>query len=564
MVAGRSVGTVSATSTRWVTRGSVGRQLAKYRFVLGWVGRDFLWRYRGRVASILGARFAGLAFQVGTFGLLAYYARLLEGDRALTLGAAQLAARDSVALLGIVGALASLALVASSFLTLRANRWTIELSGEYEELCGRRALAIASRSIRLETPETVEAEGEQRLLGTMIRKYPRLLRMMVRILVSSLIPAALTAALFLPVLFYLSFWLSAIVVSITAVSAMAHYRLSLRAAESSMTLERTSEPAFRPQREAVEQLSHRLEELDEGALDAPFSAPAFRQNAAAYTDRMMATDESQFVSDLATAIVIVTVLVALGGRILLDGEGWSSLIVYLLVLRYSMGQMKSVFAGLAGINRFFHQVRAYFLFLEGQHELLPVPSSEGIEELDLRCRDTERIPGATAALTVRPGQRVTVLQPDRLTRFRLFDLFHQILAEAPDILQRAMASTQLHTPEESRGVVAPTDPAGKAPSSSPGPAGGRGRIVVASTLIAPLATEGDGAPEHPFAHDFLIVVRDRFDLSAVRWADVVVVSDGEQVVWLGSAVDAPALRTEIEAVIRKPAGDGPGDPEEDD
>jgi hypothetical protein len=556
------------------------RQLLSYLFMLSWLMRDFVWRYRWRVARLMGLRFGGIALQLATFVLLAKYARLLETDSEAALLGETLRARESVLLLGLVGAAALVAMIGGSALIVASTRGLERLCAAYEAFCGKRVLEIAGRSSRLHGPDFLDEDSE-RLIMKLTKRYPRLLRRMTKALLTSLLPGLVVVAVVLPVLLALNVWLTLLVAGLVAASLSLHYRLSVRAAQSSLTIERTAREATREFKSVVDRIAQSMQPLEPREVDRPYAAGAVRRNLDAYFTRVTATNESQFITDCFTAVILVVVLVTLGGSILRDGEGWATLLVYLLALRYAMAQVRSTLASLAGVNRYFHQARAYLLFLDADHEglgagagLEPGAGDAGgepaaaLESLTVRCTAADPLPHSQPSLIVRPGERIAVLGPFRPSRFQVRALYAALFGECPRTLRAAIARTVL---------VPDCDVAEQRAGSSAQPEIGRINGSRASQ-----ARRRDSAREHAGGLDLVVMsdktARARKDSSgpgdrsadalAAPWqacialvsrvaalqqvpCDAIVVTDGESVIWIGTPED---LHLVADALEQRAAG----------
>lgn len=419
------------------------QRLWKYLWLLGWLMRDFIWRYRWRAGRLLTLRLGGMFLQLSTFGLLAQYARMLETDATVTPPwGDSIDARTSVELLMAVGAASLVAMMAGALMILISTRRIESLCADYEEYCGKRILDIAGRSSRLDRPPLVDGDDDQLILR-LCKQYPRLMRRMTKVMLTSLLPSVLVVAVVFPVLFTLNFWLTLLVLILVLGSLAAQYRLNVRAAQSSVLFERTARESLHEFRNVLGRLHRQIDPLDREDVERPFSAKPFRQNQNAYFTRVTATTDSQFITDCSAAIILVIVLVTLGGSILRDGGGWAFLLIYLLALRYSMSQLKSTLTSFTNIARFFHQIRAYFLFIYADHEPIELQQGSTIQCLKIQCTSDQRLPGSLDAITLRGGDCFAVYGPFKPTRFQLRALYGVLFAEQDDVVRDAISVSVL-------------------------------------------------------------------------------------------------------------------------
>jgi len=418
-------------------------RLWKYLWLLGWLMRDFIWRYRWRAGRLMTLRLGGMFLQLSTFGLLAKYARMLETDATVTPPwGGSIESRASVELLMAVGAASLVAMMTGALMILISTRRIEQLCADYEEYCGKRILDIAGRSSRLDRPPLVDGDDDQLILR-LCKQYPRLMRRMTKVMLTSLLPSVLVVAVVFTVLFTLNFWLTLLVLILVLGALAAQYRLNVRAAQSSVLFERTARESLHEFRNVLGRLHRQIDPLDEEDVERPFAAETFRQNQNAYFTRVTATTDSQFITDCSAAIILVIVLVTLGGSILRDGGGWALLLIYLLALRYSMSQLKSTLTSFTNIARFFHQIRAYFLFIYADHEPIVQQPGASLQCLTIQCTSDQPLPGSLDSLTLRGGDCLAVYGSFKPTRFQLRALYGVLFAEHDEVVRAAISVSVL-------------------------------------------------------------------------------------------------------------------------
>lgn len=419
------------------------KKLSKYLFVLRWLVRDLLWQYRARVTTVLIFRSLGLALQLGSFGLLAYYARLLETDATINFFNETIRARESLTLLVFLAIVAFFAMTSGSVLNFFATRITEYLAGDYEQFCSRRVLRITGQLNQVSLPEVDHLEDE-RLIMALMKPYPRMLRRIARMVLTSVIPSLLLVVVTFPLLFYLNAWLTLLVVALIAASLVGHYRLSIIAGKSSLDYERSGKAATAVYRYTLNQLVRQSTPLDDRTVRQSLRARPVRRNLRALLTRLLTKNTSQFISDLTTATVLALILAVLGGQILLQGEGWTALVLYLVALKYSMSQARGLLTSMTKINRFFHQAHAYFLFL-ALHE--PQPDSDESDHSGVpfvvECDSSLALPQSDEKHVVQAGDRVAVYCRHEATRFRVYQLYHCLFADAESVVAAAWSRTHI-------------------------------------------------------------------------------------------------------------------------
>ncbi|MFA9478282.1 hypothetical protein ACERK3_08235 [Phycisphaerales bacterium AB-hyl4] len=393
-------------------------QLRRYARIVGWVYRDSLRRFWRETLMLLAMRFCGIQFFVATFGVVGYYAHLLENNQTLEFVGRSFQPRESLTLLLLLSCLALCALVAAAVCTYLANRGALKTSLRYETFCSKRLIALASRT-DIVPPGKNPTLSKRKYLLTMARSYARECGRVYRMLVGNVIPSLIVLLIIAPLLLYLNPLLSLLIVALLTLSLAIHYPLNIRGAHHSLTREKTAGEAALTYRDLLAQAEHQSLPLKQQTIEERFDNHSLRSNLHAYMGRLLAQHNSQLVSDVFIAVSVVLILIVLGGNILMQGTGWSALIVYLLALRFGLTHFKALMAGVAGVNRFYHQVDQYLTFVEfvGQ----PHPPTAAVDALTL-TPESPSIEASMSQCEVHVGSRVAVLCTTSLNRFTLVGL----------------------------------------------------------------------------------------------------------------------------------------------
>lgn len=524
---------------------SLKRQFSKYLHVLRWLAHDFVWRYRRRVAIVLVFRFAGMGLFVSTFGLLAYYVRLIERDSSVRLFGESVHARESVMLLVLVGIIAVLALSVSSVMMYWSARGAMRLAQVYEDACGRRVLQLANRQRQFTTPEGMQ-ETDERLILVLTRKYPRMIGRVARTIVVTLIPNSIVMLFVLPTLLVLSFSLTAIVIVLMGCSLFVHYRLNVAVAGNTVSLERTADQALQAFRGLIGRMSERLEPLDDSEIDRAYRRDPVRQNSETYVKSYLARDQSQFASDIFGAVTMAIVLIVLGSNVLQEGAGWSTLIAYLLVLRFTIAQIRSLLSGIAVANRYFHQVRAYILFIEHGRQRPSDTFGRHAESLTATLDEACEGTASEQSLSLHPGTCIAVVGPFRASRFQVQHLCDVLFSSEPGTANPILDRMHLvATPDQFHALSERT--MAEQPAEEQGP-----RLLV----IGEAALTGVEQP----AETIRTILESRADIVIVLFTPAgtisrlphhfVIVSDGAAVLWIGASEQFEARRSELLDLVR--------------
>lgn len=391
----------------------IAAKVNRYRSLLAWIWHDALWRYRFRIAFTVGLMTGGLAAQAAVLGLVLLYAQRLESGVPFDQLGSQFAPRESTALLLAVGGLALILLLASAAMLFVARTRAIGIAREYEEYCSRRAFSVYSRS---PTSAGALADGDRRGLLRLVQGDARVLGRVLRLLLLGMHPTV-TAAVALGALYVIDPVLSTAVLALLTVSAVFLARVNVRGAAYSLALEAAAPDAAKEKRSILERLEDSPGAIasDEPMLDAAFSTGATKRALDAYQGRLSIIENGTLVHRMFGAVALVGVLLVQGRSVLVSGENWGSLIVYLVALRYFvLGSVQSARL-VTSVNRFYPQVHRYVDFVRaaqsrpreplpvsGQVSLVPaVPALDGS--------------GARPPVLGR-GDRVLAVSPSRPTR----------------------------------------------------------------------------------------------------------------------------------------------------
>lgn len=407
---------------------SFRRKLGEYAELTRWVLRDLFRSFWGLVLRLLTYRFIGLGCLMATLALISFYASRLESGEGIEFFGRTLDPRTSLGLLIGVGAtVLSLLLAAASFSYLATER-AIRLRAAYEQFCGRRILALSRDALHLPIPKEHHRNPAVYLHG-LARRTSTYSGRIARYMADRIVPSMLVLLLAAPVLLYIRPGLTLLVMALLGLSMALHYRLSIRAAQESLQREAAMIGSSRAYRHHLRELGSRLEPAGDEELDEPFRSGPFEDHRRAEVLFHSVGGRSQLLSDLTLAIVLAVILIAFGATILREGAGWSALLLYLLLLRFCMVHVRTLMSGIAECNRFYHQLREYFRFVEA--------AEAGGPELDLpparlRCGGRIRISESRSSAVFHPGQVVGLLRGGVLDRYALAWTLRRLIRKVPD------------------------------------------------------------------------------------------------------------------------------------
>ena len=269
-------------------------------------------------------------------------------------------------------------------------------------------------------------------------------------LLSIVIPT-ITMIAALSILFYLDALLTSIILILAVAFIYFQYLVSKQAAGYSIRFDNLSPFAALEYKELIQHF--KMKDGSNGSeplVDRVFGEGPIRNQLNAYEGRLKALENSRLISNLFMAAVMGLILLIMGAGIIMEGSGWSRLIVFVVALRYAMGNLQSTFSSLTAINRFYPQVRRYFSFVqavESQDEERYRPIKE--YDLHLNRNISNTIPGSSARGKFRIGDRLAYVTSVELNRYNLAVLIKTILGDADEVVKGALHSMRFATSQPS-------------------------------------------------------------------------------------------------------------------
>lgn len=337
-------------------------QFQRYLDLSNWIVRDSFAVFGKRLVAIQFERFVGVGLQLAVFGLLARYAQYLERDTSVRLFTLTFEPRDSATLLIIVASVAVLGLLAAAGLTYHSHCVLLRACQAYEHHCSRRVFERCGASFQ-PTTEAFKPDPPPTPI-TLSTTYPRYCALVIYRINNAVIPSCLVGLTTLPILFFLEPLLTGLVFLICIFSLALHYSNSIRNAAFCRSREHSTPHRTRLFLDFLDRIGRQLLPTHPSIIDKTLSDPTFTSPSEAYYRELDAIRRSQFLSELTIALTLGSILVLLGMDILRTGTGWGTLIIYLLALRMAMNHLTSLMRAVTTINRFYHQVRRYFIYLD--------------------------------------------------------------------------------------------------------------------------------------------------------------------------------------------------------
>ncbi len=414
------------------------QKLYQYWPIFKWMIFDSVWRFRGVVTLILITGFLGVTFQVAAIGQAIRYAKLLESGEIVRFLGYEFEPRTSWELLLALGGGILFSLLISAWLIYYSRTNTNKLCRQYEEFCAKRILVICSSNMRF----LMEPEGthcDERDFLKLSRTDSRYCGLILRLILNAIIPA-ITFVLAFVVLLCINYLLTLLIMFIVFISSGFLYKVNIAGARSTSMMEKNSAKAALEYNRIIQQqkgISVPIQDNGE-IFRSLFSSKNVKQYLNAYEGRFKAVESSQFVSNILIAVSTFVIFVVLGSRIIFEGEGWGRLIVYLVALRYGLTNLKQCSRSITSINRFYHQVRRYFYFLDNTETVLrvksPLPSKYTIKV------SSEPLKDSLESWDISQGDRIGLMSLVELNRYTVAGLTDGLLGHLSKAANNALSS----------------------------------------------------------------------------------------------------------------------------
>lgn len=324
------------------------------------VTADSAGRYKWRILGIGAASLLGVVSQLGAVVLAVRFAALISRGSALTVLGCRLDPRESVGLVIAAGLALGLALLFSAALLYAGRMAACRLSIRYEESCIRRVYQrlAAGRPGPPTDQETLVklVTLDARLCGRFFLKLLDLPTPLAYLAVTTVILLYIDVTTFL------------VLALLLAAFTPLLYRNNARAAQSFREYEEHGPGASLEKKSLLKRLTllggggRGLE----GWLDRMFSAGEPRKNLEAYQGFLSSMETGSFLHGLLLSAMMAGLIIFLGVRIVMRGEGWGQLLVFLVALRFFTASLRQLIGISNALSRFSPQVKRFFQFMAGE------------------------------------------------------------------------------------------------------------------------------------------------------------------------------------------------------
>ena len=393
-------------------------QLARYGRVISWVFRDALIRFRRDTLTAAMLGYLGLLAQGIALGVMVTYARAIEkGTDFNFLGRTADPRVEMWMLFTVAGVIIVLLAISAGFIYLSRLR-AYDLVREYEEFCTKRIFSLLAR---LPSPRSPLAS-----LNLTDRKTYQLLRdarysARILILLIFSFQAAVTVVIAYVGLLFINAPLSLLITGLIVLSLVFLYRVSIWGARHSIRMEKHSPGAAAEKRQILTDLKRAPAPSATvgNQVETMLASGTMKNFLDAYIGRLRQPESSKLVTNLLTAAALFSILVIEGSALLKGQDNWSTLVVYLVALRYFLNNLSVVANTYTKLNRFFPLLRTH-------HEFIKDASAAG-EDPPVVTVDYELRPPGPALdelpiPTLKRGSVVGLMLPGPLTRFSLAPL----------------------------------------------------------------------------------------------------------------------------------------------
>lgn len=426
--------------------------ILRYIKLLNWLIKDSLLRHRKKVLSILISEFIAITLQVQAIGLAIYYIRALENNKIIHFAGQNFEARTSLLLLMCFGVCISFSLIISAGLEYFSRTKLIKIWRLYEEFCSKRIIWLLGCNLRIWLPHEHNFINNKTIVN-LVRRDSRYCGRIFGLLIGAINPFV-TLIISSLALFYINLFLTSIILLLISVSLFFLYKINVNGARSTMLMEQYSGKAALEYRRVI----HRQQNLPLPKIishnsrdEKIFEIDNVKKYLDAFEGRLKAVVNSELISNIVFSLSICTIFIILGTRIILEGEGWSRTLTYIIALRYSFSTFKQLVRRMTSINRFYPHLKRYFDFIENTRNVnLPLQFDYSSKTTSVRSFQSKVKQELTNYFK---GNRISLVSPVPLNRYTVAYLTDCLLSQKPELIPNIfrsiwfVTSSQITQPE---------------------------------------------------------------------------------------------------------------------
>ncbi len=395
--------------------------IRQYSATLKVIAADSVWRFKKESFVILLTGFLGASFQLLTIGLALYYAHTMEKGGIIKLLGLEFQARTSMALLFLLGMVVLPLLLLSAWLIYFSKAKTIALMRKYEEFCAKRIFSVFGSSTKVWMPPE-QGFHSDRIISRLVRINSRYNSRVLGIILAIVVPT-ITLLVSIGTLFYTNIFLTCLMLGFFGIASFFQYKINIVGVKNSTRMENYIRDYVIEYNQIIQRqknLSNPLPENESWFENALFSSDKIKRYLDAYTGRLKVLETSNFVSNILFAIAIFMLLLIMGTRIIFKADNWSSLVIYLIALRYVLVNLRQLSRQITNINRFYPQIKRYFLFLQNTETPREIRTSDTVSYTIQAANSTEN---SLKTWQLSKGSKLGLVSPVKLNRYSLEFVF---------------------------------------------------------------------------------------------------------------------------------------------
>jgi hypothetical protein len=415
-----------------LTRTGTGR-LREYLNFLIWFARELhpWWR---RFAWSAACSLGGALGHIAGFVVIFKYVSALQSDSQLAIGTL------------VIGHVTSGPVFAGATLLVLV----LMLLAAVLEFQGRALAARISHDYRLHSEQTLWVRISAHNANPDARRPPlpdsRVLELLREVraaeMAARLLALGLSNLLILPVgliaMCVLDWQLTLIVLGLALASSAAFYRISLQVSQQRHTEQQLLQSVQEERRSLLERCAGGFAPLlpQDPELERLYRTGATGKTANALLAQFMVTQRGGLIGQCVVAVATAAIFLAGGLHAVSVGQGWTQLLLYLVVLRLVGEKLAASARTLIAMNRHYPGLRRYVLQIKSLEDSSPGQSQAADSAgLSLRLAD-----GSQAEC--RDGEVIAVLGPPRMTT----SLLSQLMAASSGSERRALGGIALAKP----------------------------------------------------------------------------------------------------------------------
>ncbi|MFW5933459.1 MAG: hypothetical protein ACOCT8_01890, partial [Actinomycetota bacterium] len=387
--------------------------LSRYAGALRWFAATLWEAFRWRVVGAVLTAQLGVAVVGAGLSLSLNYLQELERDGTLRIGdLIALEARDETTLWIMVASILVVLLGGAGVLFLaqhRIIRMAVDLNHHV-----RMNIALAYGG---ELPSAADWSSERsvwRALWQLQTRDARRTAIVARSLLRNTVNVGIAVG-GLAALFYLEVRMTLLFLGLMAVAMISYYRANVATAAATRRYEEVA-PSTRKGLHALLSSFQSASQPAPGRieLEAALDGATVDEETAAFRDRFGAHIHSELLGFVIMGIALAGLMAFMGQDALAGELPWTRLVAYIVVLRLTLGGIRSLMSTLAFFSRFYPSIDRLNRFFAAS---AATTSDGSLEVLPLQTEPTSLTESEAATRPLEPGETIEVVLPVPLSRY---------------------------------------------------------------------------------------------------------------------------------------------------